>query len=71
MQTPKKVANAIFAFFVTQFEYKTCIVCGKEHHVLTMRNVGDNWICNKCNKTSGMLYERYACAAHMLNQVRM
>jgi ribosomal protein L37AE/L43A len=71
MQTTRKVANAIFAFFVTEYEYKTCIVCGKEHHVLTMRKIGDSWVCSKCNETSGMLYARYACAARMLNQVRM
>lgn len=69
--TSRKIANAIFAFFVTEFEYKTCMLCGESHHVLTMRKVGDGWICNHCNRATGVLYDRYAAAASMLAAVRM
>lgn len=70
-QIARKVQSAIFAFFVTEFEYKTCALCGESHHVLTMRQVRDQWICNHCNQNSGSLYQRYAAAASMLAAVRM
>lgn len=71
MEISKRIQNAVFAFFVTEFEYKTCTICGEAHHVLTMRRVGDDWICNHCNRSTGRLYENYAEAAAMLAAVRM
>lgn len=71
MEISRKIQSAVFAFFVTEFEYKTCTICGETHHVLTMRQVGGKWICDHCNRTSGVLYDRYAAAASMLAAVRM
>jgi len=71
METSRQIANAVFAFFVTEWEYKTCMLCGETHHVLTMRQVGDEWICNHCNRSSGSIYRKYAAAASMLAAVRM
>ena len=69
--TTREVANAIFAFFVTEYEYKTCMLCGEKHHVMTMRRVGDEWICDRCNATSGVLYRNFQSAASMFGGVRL